>query len=128
MKQILTAALLTLGLAATVPQQAQAWSKFNFGVGLNLGWQGGGNSAFWGLVKGSPMPGTGEFGGDGDMPPANAYPSDAPQPMPSAPEKLVTPPTPVKPASFQYRSSQAPAAPQEQAEENYYPSYWYSGR
>jgi hypothetical protein len=126
MKQILTAALLTLGLAATVPQQAQAWSKFNFGVGCNLNWTGSGNSAFWGLVKGSPMPG--EFGVDGNMPAVNSYPSDAPQPMPSAPEKLVTPPTPVKPANFQYRSPQAPAVQQEQAEENYYPSYWYSGR
>src|SRR4051794_22707827 len=58
MKKMLTAGFMTLALLAAVQQQAQAWCKFNFGVGLNWNYEGGGNSALWGLVRGSPMPGT----------------------------------------------------------------------
>jgi len=134
MKKILAATLLALGLLAAGQQQAQAWSKINFGVGLNFGWQGGGNSAFWGLVKGAQMPNqfdnnNNNFGVDGNMAPAmESYPSDAPHALPSGPEKIGAP-TPLKPASYQYRAYQAPVQDQQQQpDEPYYPSYWYSNR
>ncbi len=61
---------LAFGVAAVAlvlasQQQASAWSKFNFGVGLNVGWQGGGNSVLWGVLKGAPTPGDGGYGDGG---------------------------------------------------------------
>jgi hypothetical protein len=57
MKRILCATMVAFGLLLTSSQQASAWSKFNFGVGLNVGWEGGGNSILWGVMKGGPSPG-----------------------------------------------------------------------
>ena len=58
MKRISSLALLALGLVLAMQQQASAWSKFNFGVGLNVGFDGGGNSVLWGVMKGAPSPGS----------------------------------------------------------------------
>ena len=49
MKKILAFGLVALALVLATQQQASAWSKFNFGVGLNVGWQGGGNSVLFGM-------------------------------------------------------------------------------
>src|SRR5437016_5763590 len=44
MKKMLLACLVAVGLVAVCEQRASAWTKFNFGVGLNLSYEGGGNS------------------------------------------------------------------------------------
>ena len=51
MKRIPYIALLACGLLLAGQQQASAWSKYNFGVGLNVGWEGGGNSVLWAPSK-----------------------------------------------------------------------------
>ncbi len=82
MKKILTMALAALSLLAITEQQAKAWSKYNFGVGLNLGWEGAGNSVFMGMFKGQAAPGTdgAGYGGGGYMgrPGYGAYPGMQP--------------------------------------------------
>lgn len=90
---------LAFGVAAVAlvlasQQQASAWSKFNFGVGLNVGWQGGGNSVLWGVLKGRPLPGDGGYG-DGGGPGLGGAPGFGPGPgFGPTPE-----PIPVKPDS-----------------------------
>src|ERR1700733_9668356 len=56
MKKMLVASVVAVALMAGLQQQASAWCKFNFGVGLNCSYEGGGNSLLWGLIKGSPCP------------------------------------------------------------------------
>ena len=56
MKKMLLTALLGLGLVLASGSPASAWSKFNFGVGFNIGYEGGGNSVLWGLCKGENVP------------------------------------------------------------------------
>jgi hypothetical protein len=63
MKRILYIALIALCLVLASNRQASAWSKFNFGVGLNIGFEGGGNSVLFGMFKGAPTPGYGDGGG-----------------------------------------------------------------
>lgn len=78
MKKIILAGLLALPFAALSVQPAQAWFKFNAGVGANLGWQSGGSKNWmWGMYKSSDTPlvsqyyqgvppnGFGSYGGPG---------------------------------------------------------------
>jgi len=72
MKRIPCTAVMALGLMLASQQQASAYCKFNFGVGLNLGWEGANNSVLWGVLKGGPGPGM----SDGSYPAfAAGYPS-----------------------------------------------------
>jgi hypothetical protein len=101
MKRLSYIALLAVGLVLASQQQASAWSKFNFGVGLNIGWEGGGNSVLWGALKGAPSPGgfDGGYpgfpgGGFNNMPPAHAgLGSD--QQFPTAGYSPYQPPSPM---------------------------------
>lgn len=68
MKKMIAVGLVALGMVLAQERQAQAWSKFNFGVGLNLGWEGGGNNLLWGLARGQNVPGAGPLGGPGFAP------------------------------------------------------------
>jgi len=118
MNKIVMAGLAALALTTVAGQQAQAWSKYNFGVGLNVGWEGGGNSVLWGLFKGANVPGAGmggDFGGGGVMPAPgpgyqgfsgyNPYPftpgrgAEPPLAAPTDSEKIPAP-TPLKPAVY----------------------------
>jgi hypothetical protein len=47
MKRTIVAMALAVGVVAASQQQASAWCKFNFGVGLNLGWECGGKCKTW---------------------------------------------------------------------------------
>jgi len=71
MKRILCTALAALGLLLGSQQQASAWHKCSFGVGLNLSCEGANNSVLWGVMKGGPAPGQmvdgGYPGGGHDM-------------------------------------------------------------
>ncbi len=126
MKKLMTMGLLAALIAVTSAGPTHAWSKFNWGAGFNVGWEGGGNSAFWGLIKGENSPYAGIsppcYGGV-SMP---AYtPSMGGVPSMPSPEKI-SPPTPLKPAS--YSAPQQPEAVYQQpaADSGYAaPSYWY---
>jgi hypothetical protein len=56
-KKSLVIGLLALGLSALSQQQAAAWTKFNFSVGLNLSWESGNNNFLWGLFRDGQAPG-----------------------------------------------------------------------
>jgi hypothetical protein len=61
-KKFLIMGALALGLVAMPRQEASAWVKCNFSVGLNWSWESANNSALWGLWRNGQVPG---------------YPSDA---------------------------------------------------
>lgn len=56
MKRMISAALVALCVMATVEQRASAYSKFNFGIGLNIGWECANNNVLFGLFKSGPGP------------------------------------------------------------------------
>jgi hypothetical protein len=56
-KKFLIMAGLALGVAAVSSQQASAWIKCNFSVGLNWSWESGNNSFLWGLWTSGQAPG-----------------------------------------------------------------------
>jgi hypothetical protein len=62
MLRMLSAAIAALCVALVTGQEASAWCKFNFGVGMNVGYEGGGNSILWGAFSGGPPPGAGYDG------------------------------------------------------------------
>lgn len=57
MKRIHVACLAALSLVLLSHQQASAYSKFRFGIGFNISWEGANNSFLCGLLKGGPGPG-----------------------------------------------------------------------
>src|SRR5437763_1735249 len=56
-KKFLMIGALALGLAAVSGQEASAWIKCNFSVGLNWSWESGNNSFLWGLWTSGQAPG-----------------------------------------------------------------------
>jgi hypothetical protein len=56
-KKFLTIGALALGLAAVSQQEASAWIKCNFSVGLNWSWESGNNSFLWGAWTSGQVPG-----------------------------------------------------------------------
>jgi hypothetical protein len=56
MKKFLLASGLALAFIALPQQQASAWYKFNFGVGLNIGWESANNSYGCGRWISGPPP------------------------------------------------------------------------
>ena len=122
MKKFLTIGALTLGLAAFSQQEASAWIKCNFSVGLNWSWEAGNNNYLWGLVRtgqvpgyptdygysahGSPSPYAGMMGGGMVAPPPVAY--DGGHMPHGAPGFVAPPPQTVEPPAGK---SAAPAQP-----------------
>jgi hypothetical protein len=64
MNRMLMASLTALTLMGASVQQAPAYCKFNFGVGMNVGMESGGNNLLWGAWKSGCAPGMGYDGGD----------------------------------------------------------------
>jgi hypothetical protein len=64
MKRMIAMALLTLAVAAGSQQRASAWSKFNFGVGMNLCCESGGTSTTRSSYRSSSS-GPAPWGGQG---------------------------------------------------------------
>lgn len=62
MKKIVVTGLLAISMLALTQQQASAWINAKFGVGLNLGWQSGGNQVLWGAWSNGQVPGPEAFG------------------------------------------------------------------
>jgi len=56
MNKFLLTCGLALALTALSHQQASAWHKFNFSVGLNIGWEAANNSYFCGRFSSGPPP------------------------------------------------------------------------
>ena len=104
MKRMVMAAVAALALAGTMVQEASAWCKFNFGTGVNLGFESGGHYVKRGGVeRGSyPPPGAGGFGGGfGGFGGAAGFGQGEPSLAPAAPV-----PAPVVPASYYYYPAQ----------------------
>lgn len=101
MNKLLSAIVASLALIFATNQPAHAWCKYNFGIGMNIGYEGGGNSILFGLLSGANTPGHHDggypvpAGVDYGPMPNNHPPSAAPQ----GPEKLPAP-MPVKPAAY----------------------------
>ncbi len=136
MRKMLLTALLGLGLVLASGSQASAWSKFNWGAGFNVAWEGGGNSVLWGLFKGENIPNMGMGGMDmgapmmgGDMGHGPAMPptghgslpdSGTPKNFPSS-----MPRADAQPVGY-FQPGQAQQAPMTQTPSDFYaPSYWY---
>jgi hypothetical protein len=56
-KKFLTIAALALGLGAASAQQASAWVKCNFAIGLTWHWESGNNNFLWGFFRNGQVPG-----------------------------------------------------------------------
>ena len=65
MKKFLATGLLAICAIALSQQQASAWINTKFGVGLNWGWQSGGNNFGWGAWRNGQPPGPEAFQGGG---------------------------------------------------------------
>ena len=131
MKKMLLTALLGLGLVLVSGSPASAWSKFNWGAGFNVGWEGGGNSVLFGLFKGENIPNMGgmnmgapmmpDMGHGTAMPPTgHGSMPDAPKSSPSAMPQSVA-----QPVGY-FQPGQAQQAPATEMPGDYAaPSYWY---
>ncbi len=62
MKRILVLSVFAIGMLATTQQEASAWVKTKFGVGLNWDYQSGGNTFLWGLWRNGQPGGPEVFG------------------------------------------------------------------
>jgi hypothetical protein len=58
MKKFFAMGVLALTAAGVFHQQASAWCKAGFSVGLNWGWQSGGNNLLWGVWRNGQPGGT----------------------------------------------------------------------
>ncbi|MSQ95729.1 MAG: hypothetical protein EXR98_14405 [Gemmataceae bacterium] len=74
MKKLVLAAVLAVSAMAITQQQASAWVNSRFSLGLNWGYQSGGNNFLWGAWKNGQPPGPEAFG-------AGHIPSFAPMPQ-----------------------------------------------
>jgi len=78
MKKFLAAGLLAICAIALSQQQASAWVNARFGIGLNWGYQSGGNNFLWGAYKNGQPPGPEMFFGGPFTPYGPAYPHHIP--------------------------------------------------
>ena len=62
MKKILLVGVIAIGMIAASQQEASAWVKSRFGVGLNWDYQAGGNSLLWGAWRNGQPPGPEAYG------------------------------------------------------------------
>jgi hypothetical protein len=75
MKKFITMGALSLAVAAVCSAPAPAWLNWRFGIGLNFGWQSGGNNTMWGLFRNGQPPGPDCCPGGGcGLPPAGPGP------------------------------------------------------
>jgi hypothetical protein len=141
MKKFLVTCGLALALTALSRDQASAYHRFNFSVGMNISWEAANNSYFCGRIISGPGPFVpGGFG----FPPAYAPPEawapapingydgyTAALPVQSAPASTPAPAAQSPVQQAHYTWGQAASYPQ-----NYYPyanygygysvpSYWY---
>jgi hypothetical protein len=96
MKRVFVAGVVALALLAVTRQQASAWCKFNFGVGMNISYEAGGNTKSFLFYQrtSSPFPDGGPWAHGGYAVPAYAY--GYAYPAPAAP--AAAPAAPAAPA------------------------------
>ena len=129
MKRLMVMGLTALGLVLALQQQASAWSRFKFGIGFNISWEGANNSFLFGLFKGGPAPGGGVDGS------ASAYPggyADPNMPQGSPPPYSMGlngegmnggPQGPLAPVPAQAPPPPAPAGPSSAQPVGYFANY-----
>ena len=125
MKKMLLMALLGLGLVLACEQRASAWSKFNFGVGFNVGYEGGGNSVLFGVFKGEQPPVGVEpsLGHGPDVPMVPSMPGGPYGPEQASPKTM---PPAVSRAAYEYpEAERQPEAAGYSVPSYSAPSYWY---
>ena len=138
MKKVFAFGLVAVALLLANRQQASAWSKFNFGVGMNICCEKSNTSVLWGAFKTGPGgPGDVDGGFQGGYPAGPGYDPAQPAPplAPIPPQGLPTKPANyAQPVSYNnYQYYQAPSgynpywAPQPAYYPYAYPSYGYSG-
>jgi hypothetical protein len=140
MKKFFVICGLALALSALSHQQASAWHKFNFSVGLNVSWEAANNSYFCGRIVSGPAPyGYAPYGGGFGAPAFpghgfDGYYAAAPA-APAAPQAVAQPTAqpaaqgPVQQAHYSW--GQTGYYSQNYYQTNSYgygssvPSYWY---
>jgi hypothetical protein len=140
MKRYLVACALAVTLVAMADQQASAWSKANFSVGLTYNREASENNFFWGLFRNGPHPyasansgyGYGGYGGNGGYATGGYY-----TPGPAVGSPLPTLPAPGQSAPIS-PTNQSSTPTQQIGYYNYnyqaypttgyysVPSYWYN--
>ena len=144
MKRMAILSLLALSVILASEQQASAWCRFKFGIGLNISYEGSGNTFLWGLCKGGPNPNMYPDGAppvDGYAPPYPAYsPGMVPDGYAPPPPPGHTPPPPTaaapavaQPVSYnpyQPNGTYPNGYPQFSniGDASQAPSYWYNNR
>lgn len=134
MKRFLFACSLALGALVADNQQASAWNKFNFNIGMNISYEAAENNFLWGVFRSGPHPyaqaqqygqqGQQGFGGYGD-PGMQYYPGPQgalPAPAQSTPVQAAPSNMQTSPVSYNQIQQAGYVWP------NYYyqaPSYWY---
>jgi hypothetical protein len=142
MKRLLVGSLLALTLLLGSWQQASAYFKSQFGVGLQWNIECGGNKLGWGLYRSDPMPGgggawpgmypygmgTGAGYGYGGYPmvDASTAPAVTPAPATPAPANSSTPAATTTPSSVKPVGSTVPTQQVNYSYETA-PSYNYGG-
>jgi hypothetical protein len=133
MKRFLLASLLALVLLAGSHQTASAWSKWNVMVGVNVSYEGGGNSFLWGLARSAPYPGGYGWGG-GDHYAGDYGYHGYPASYQTQPQQWQAPAPAPAPAPQQNPPATTPGTQQTTQAVGYYyygytnyqaPSYWY---
>jgi hypothetical protein len=118
MKRFLAIGALTIAAAAISTPEAPAWVNWKLGVGLNMGWQAGGNNFLWGLFRNGQPPAPDFCGGFGGamlppgLPGPGPYPPQGPGPYPPQGPGAYAPPGPgayPPPGPVSAPSSSAPA-------------------
>ena len=58
MKRVLTVSVFALAVVMLSQQQAMAWSKFGFNIGMNVNYECADNVFLWGACRSGPVPGS----------------------------------------------------------------------
>lgn len=58
MKRFMTVCALAVAILGLSQQQASAWKKFGFNIGMNINSESADNSALWGAYRNGPVPGS----------------------------------------------------------------------
>ncbi|MBI2806859.1 MAG: hypothetical protein HYX68_17915 [Planctomycetes bacterium] len=104
MKKLVLAGLAAVLVMGISQQQASAWVNSKFSVGLNWGFQSGGNQLLWGAWRNGQPPGPEAFGGGGGHMPQYFAPMPGPASQGYAPMQQGFAPMPQATYAPQYGS------------------------
>jgi len=58
MKRVLTLSVFALAVVGMTGQQAKAWKKFGFNIGMNVNYESADTNCLWGAYRNGPVPGS----------------------------------------------------------------------